>query len=372
MRILFTGGGSGGHIFPIIAVKREIDNLVPEEIKSSLFQFLGGKTQETEVLLKENISFKKIVTVKWRRYFSFKNILDIFKFPISFLQALFKVWLIMPDLIFSKGGPGSFPVMLVGWLYQIPIVIHESDSVPGSTSKLSSPIARKIAISFKESEDFFPKKHKRKLVLTGNPIRQKLFYGSKEKAIKNFNLNGKRKIILIMGGSQGSEQINSLFLDALLKYIEKYEIIHICGPNNFKNIDLFTRGALDDAQKVFYHLYPFLDEEQLADAYQASDLVISRAGAGAIFELAALEKPSILIPLQGGAQDHQSKNAQCFQKYGATISVEGCNVTPNFVFGRASQILENKKTLQEMKNGCKNFAMPDAAKKVATVILEEI
>jgi len=369
MRILFTGGGSGGHIFPIIAIKREIDLIANNDV---LFQFVGGETFVKEALSEEGIPQKKIITTKWRRYFSFKNFLDILKFPFSLLQAAFYIWLFMPDVIFSKGGPGSFAVVLVGWFYQIPIVIHESDSVPGSTSKLSSPAARKIAISFEESEDFFSKKYKRKLVFTGNPVRQKLFYGSREKAIKNFNLTGKRKIILIMGGSQGSAQINSLFLDAILKYIEKYEIIHICGSNNFKNIDLFTRGALEDEQRVFYHLYPSLDEEQLADAYQVSDLVISRAGAGAIFELAALEKPSILIPLQGGAQEHQSKNAQCFKKYEATVLIEGCNVTPNFIFGRASQIIENKKIIQEMKNGCKKFAIPDAAKKVANVILAEL
>lgn len=372
MRILFTGGGSGGHIFPIIAVKREIDNLVPKDIGSSLFRFIGGKTQEKESLSKENISFQKIIAVKWRRYFSFKNFLDVLKFPFSFLQALFYVWLFMPDLIFSKGGPGSLSVVLAGWLYQIPVVIHESDSVPGLTNKFSSPAARKIAISFKESEEFFSKRYRKKLVLTGNPIRQKLFYGSKEKAIKNFNLTGQRKIILIMGGSQGSDQINSLFLDVILKYIERYEIIHICGSNNFKDINLFTMGALENEQKNFYHLYPSLNEEQLADAYQASDFVISRAGAGAIFELAALEKPSILIPLQSGAQEHQIKNAQYFREAGATITIEGCNLTPNFVFEKVNQILENKKLIQEMQNGCKKFATPDAAKKVATIILEEI
>jgi UDP-N-acetylglucosamine--N-acetylmuramyl-(pentapeptide) pyrophosphoryl-undecaprenol N-acetylglucosamine transferase len=372
MRILFTGGGSGGHIFPITAVKREIDALVPEEeVNTLLFQFLGGQPPEKDILSKERIYFKKIIATKWRRYFSFKNFIDILKTPFSLLQAIFYVWLFMPDIIFSKGGPGSLPVVLVSWLYQIPIIIHESDSIPGSTNKLSSPFARKIAISFKESEQFFSKRQK-KLVLTGNPIRQTLFSGSRERAINNFNLTGKRKIILIMGGSQGADQINSIFIDAIYKYIEKYEIIHICGPKNFKETNILTRGILKKEQRRFYHLYPYLDEEKLSDAYKIADLVISRAGAGTIFEIAALEKPSVIIPLEGGAQNHQAKNAQYFANSGAATVIEETNITPNFVFGRASQIIETEKTIQQMKEGCKSFAKPEAAKKVAEIILNNV
>jgi len=372
MRILFTGGGSGGHIFPIIAVKREIDSFQREvdslkEIEIS-FQFLGGKTSEKETLSKEGIPPKTILTTKWRRYFSYKNFLDILKFPFSLLQAMFYVWLFMPDVIFSKGGPGSFPIVIIGWLYQIPIIIHESDRIPGVTNKLSSFFSRKIAISFKESVRFFPAK---KTIFTGNPIRQKLFNASVEKSKKTFNIKGGRKIILIIGGSQGANQINSIFIDAIFRYISKYEIIHICGKNNFREIDLFTKGVLDKEQRKFYHLYPGVSEEEMGEAYAIADLVISRAGAGAIFEIAALEKPSIIIPLESGAQDHQAKNAFYFARSGAAIIIEGSNITPNFVFSRVDQVIENNKKIKEMKENCKKFATLDAAKKVAKIILEE-
>jgi UDP-N-acetylglucosamine--N-acetylmuramyl-(pentapeptide) pyrophosphoryl-undecaprenol N-acetylglucosamine transferase len=334
------------------------------------FQFIGGKIMEKGVLQKEKIETKKIIVSKWRRYFSFKNFVDILKFPISFLQAIIYVWLFMPDAVFSKGGPGSLPIVIVGWLYQIPVVIHESDSIPGSANKFSSPFARKIAISFKESKRFFSKKRRKKLVLTGNPIRQKLLFGSRENASKFFNLMGGKKVILIIGGSQGAREINMVFIDVIYKYIEKYEIIHICGPKNFKETNLLTRGILREEQKRFYHLYPYLDEEKLSDAYMVADMVVSRAGAGTIFEIAAIERPSVIIPLRGGAQDHQAKNAQYFARDGAATVIEETNITPNFVFGRISQVIESEKVSQQMKEACGKFAKPDAAKNIAKIIFE--
>lgn len=365
MRILFTGGGSGGHIFPIIAIKREIDLIANNDV---LFQFVGGETFVKEALSEEGIPQKKIITTKWRRYFSFKNFLDILKFPFSLLQAAFYIWLFMPDVIFSKGGPGSFAVVLVGWFYQIPIIIHESDSIPGFTNKLTARFAKKIAISFQETIGYFPKE---KTILTGHPIRQKLIGASFQKAKRTFNLNGSRKVILIMGGSQGANQINYIFIDAIYRYIEKYEIIHICGKKNFREIQLLTKGLLNENQRKFYHLYPSLSEIEMGEAYAAADLIISRAGAGTLFEIAAFGKPSIIIPLPGGAQNHQAKNAFYFAKAGAIIAIEESNVKPNFVFSRVSQVIENSKLITQMKEACKSFATLDAAVKLANLILDE-
>jgi len=371
MRILFTAGGSSGHVFPIVAVKRAFDSvLVGNGYVSLDIWFLGGgDIKEEEMLKMENIKVKKIMSSKWRRYFSLKNFVDIFKFPLSFLQAMFQVWLYMPDIIFSKSGQGSLPVVLAGWFYRIPIIIHESDSVIGSSNKISAFCAKKIATSFKETKKFLAGKEK-KIVLTGNPIRKNLLQGSKEEAIKLFKLTGERKIILIMGGSQGAEQINSVFIDAIYKYIEEYEIIHICGEKNYKEMNLLTRGILKDDQRPYYHLCPYLTEEKLKHAYAAADVILSRAGAGTIFEIAALEKPSVLIPLAGGAQNHQARNAQYFSKIGASIVIEETNITPNFVFGRVSQVAQSKKINETMKKGCREFAKPNAAKDIAKIIFE--
>jgi len=369
MRILFTGGGTGGHIFPIVAVKREIESMYSsrEEYYHHPLdvEFMGAAIKEKESLSKEKIKTKRIIPAKWRRYFSLKNFIDILKFPFSFLQALVYVWLSLPDIIFAKGGPGSLPIVIAGWLYRIPVIIHESDSVPSSTNRFSAPFAKIITVSFEETKSFFPLK---KTILTGNPVRQKILSGSKERAKETFELTGNRKVIFIIGGSQGAQEVNSVFIDNIYKYIDRYEIIHVCGPKNFKNTNLLTRGILREPQRKFYHLYPYLDEEKLGDAYAVANVIVSRAGAGVIFEIAAVKKPSILLPLKLAAQNHQAKNAYYFSRKGCAGVLEEENITPNFVFGRASQVADSEELFQQMKQACEKFAKPDAAKKIAEIL----
>jgi UDP-N-acetylglucosamine--N-acetylmuramyl-(pentapeptide) pyrophosphoryl-undecaprenol N-acetylglucosamine transferase len=379
MRILLTGGVTGGHIFPAVATKRAITKILktffektkntPAELSEVDFLFIGeGLKEIKDYLKKENIKVKQIISPKWRRYFSFQNIIDLFKVPLTFIQAAVYVWQFMPDVVFSKGGPGSLFVVIVAWLYRIPVVIHESDSFPGKTNKISASFSKKIAVSFEETKKFFPAK---KTIFTGNPIREEIMLGSPERAKEIFNLSGGRKVILIMGGSQGAQQINLVFIDAIFKYIQNYEVIHVCGENNFKEINLLTKGLLKESQKKFYHLYPFLDEEKLKHAYAAADLIVSRAGSGAIFEIAAVKKPSIIIPLPGSASDHQSLNAKIFSDSGCSILIEKNNISPNMVYLNAKEILEKKIKSQEMIEACKKFAKLDAATKVAELIIKE-
>lgn len=371
MRILFTGGGSGGHIYPIIAVKKEIEkiiNLFPFPLLVR-FRFIGERPIEKDIFKKENIEMKRIISIKWRRYFSLKNFIDILKFPFSLIQAAIYILIFMPDLIFSKGGPGSFPIVFIGWLYRIPIIIHESDSIPGFTNVLSSPFSKKIIISFKETEEFFPPK---KVIWVGNPIRENLLLGDREKAFNIFNLKGGRKIILFIGGSQGAGEINSLLIDAIYKYLERYEIIHIVGQKNFRNIELLIKGILKENQKEYYHLYSYLEEEKLAHAYAISDIIVSRAGAGGIFEIAAIEKPSILIPLKTSAGEHQIRNAQLFVKSGAAIAIEGINITPSFIFMKLYTLLRDERLISQMKKACRNFAKKEAGRNIAKIILENL
>lgn len=379
MRVLFTGGGTGGHIFPIIAVKREIVALlkeyaaneknIPPELSEIDFKFIGGKHQDSkEILEKEDIKVKEILSPKWRSYFDIHNFLDLFKTPVALLQSLIFVWAFMPDVIFSKGGPGSLWIVIVGWLYRIPVVIHESDTIPGKTNKIASHFSKKIVISFEETKKFFSAK---KTIFTGNPIRNGVNLGSQAKAKELFNLTEKRKIILIMGGSQGAQTINLVFVDVIFKYVKKYEIIHICGENNFQEMKLLTKGLLNEKERIFYHLYPTLSEDKIKDAYAAANLIISRAGSGAIFEIAAVAKPSIIIPLPGSANDHQSLNAKVFSDSGCSLTIEEANIIPNLVYLNVEKILDNKKKMQDMTEACKKFAKPDAGKKIAETIIRE-
>lgn len=380
MRILFTAGGTGGHIFPIVAVKREIDNLLakirenlppnyPEEILRNEYKFIGGNIgSKKETLEKENIFTKEINAPKWRRYFDVQNFIDILKAPICLFQALFWVWYFMPDVIFSKGGPGSFFVVLAGWLYGIPVILHESDSVLSKTNKLSLFFAKKIAISFNETESFI--KNKKKVFFTGHPVRQELENGSKERAREDFKIKStQRKIILFMGGSQGAQQVNYVLIDAIFKYIKEFEIIHICGEDNFREIDLLTRALLKEDEREYYHLYPFLEEEKLKNAYAIADLIISRGGAGALFEIAAVKKPSIIIPLAGSASDHQELNAQIFGDMGCGLVIGKNNVFPNIVFSAVKEILEDEERQKFYIENCKKFYIKESAILIAKEII---
>ena len=366
MKIVFTGGGTGGHIFPILAICREMKKIYTKpDLK---LYYLGPEDKYgLDLLSQEGIIVKKILTGKLRRYFSLKNFLDFFKMPIGFLQAFFWLFFLAPDLIFSKGGYGSFPIALAGNILSIPIFLHESDIRPGLASKIESKWALEIFISFHETE-IFPKD---KRVLVGNPIRKEILGGRKEEAKKMFNLKGDKPVILITGGSQGSEKINEIVLEILPELLKDFEIIHQTGENNFKRIKAESEALLsDETLKKYYHPFPFLKESDLKGSLAVSDLVVARAGSGSIFEIAAANKPAILIPLSHSAQNHQLKNAYAFSESGGGEVMEEKNLTPHFFLEKIKYLFERIDILEKMARNSQEFAQPRAAKIIASYIIE--
>ncbi len=370
MRIALTGGGTGGHLFPILAVVGEIKNLINNNVfqipfgegTRIEFMFIGPKTIGEEVLAKEKISHKIIMAGKLRRYASLQNIFDIFKIPLGLIQSLWHLFFFMPNVVFSKGGYGSVPVVLAAWIFRIPIIIHESDSIPGLANKFCAALSRRVAISFDEAAKYFPKQ---KTALIGNPVRMSLFGGSKEQAKQVFGLSGAKSIILILGGSQGAEAINDLIFTSLLLLVKRCEIIHQCGSTNFETI----KQMMGSQAPSDYHLFPFLDDNQMRQAMAAADLVVARAGAGTITEIAALGKPSILIPLPNAAANHQLKNAIEFANFGGTIIMEEMNLTPHLFQNEIFSLLDNPDLLKKMGENAKKFSHPDAAQRLAQEIL---
>lgn len=376
MKILFTGGGTGGHIFPIIAITREIRKMWmagrwnSKEEKLEFF-YIGPKDPFASILLsQEGIVVKEILAGKIRRYFNlkslFQNIIDLlFKMPIGFFQAFFYVFVIAPDIIFSKGGYGSIATVLSGWILWIPIFLHESDASPGLANKFLSRFASKVFVSFPKTEYFGPKK----MILTGNPIRREILAGSKEEAKNLFKLSYQRPIILILGGSQGAQRINDLILTILPDLLSNFEIIHQCGEKNFKEVRAEANVIIPEELKNYYHLIPFLKEIELAHALEASDLVISRAGSGSIFEISAVGKPSILIPLPEAAQNHQSRNAYQYAETGAAIVIEEENLTRHFFLEKIKYLFSHPIELENMAKKAKEFAKIDAAQIIADYIV---
>ena len=369
MKILFTGGGSGGHVLPITAITREIRRF---SIKKELeFFYIGPKDDFGSLLLsQEDIKIKNILSGKIRRYTDrkslFQNFIDIaFKIPFGIMQSFFHVFFLAPDLIFSKGGFGSVPIVITGWLLGVPIFIHESDSIPGLANKFLAKFSSKIFTSFPRTIEFDEKK----MILIGNPIRREILDGSKEKAKKIFKLTDKKPVILVLGGSQGAKRVNDLFLELLPEIIQEFEIIHQCGENNFQRVSSESKVIIKEFMQKYYHPFPFLKEEELKNAYSACDIVISRAGSGSIFEIAAVGKPSILIPLPESAQNHQVNNAYVYAKNGSAIVMETANFTPHFFFEQLKTLFENPEKLKKMSEATKKFAKPSAAKDIARYIL---
>ncbi len=390
MKILLTGGGTAGHITPLVAVARELRRLYQKE--DLKIHYIGpNDALGLLVLQQEGIKTHTIVAGKLRRYFSLANITDVlFAIPLSFLQSFLLLIAIRPNLVFSKGGTGALPVTFWAWIFMIPVFLHESDIVPGLSNRIASNWAKKMFISFPKTEYF----NLAKTVLTGHPIKKELTEGSKESAKEVFNLtfatatghrserdpaeggdgvpseDGKKPILLFLGGSQGSEAINDFILLMLNDILKNYEVIHACGRKNFKQVQLESKQVIQKELEKYYHLKDYLNEIELKHAYSAADLIISRAGAGSIFEIAANGKPSILIPLPGAAGDHQSKNAYQYAQTGATLIVEQGTLTPNFFLGKINHLFAQPELKDQMSQAALVFAKPLAAKAIAREILE--
>lgn len=370
IRILLTGGGTGGHIYPLISVTEEIYRLTKERNQEVEIRYLGPASILNREFRKRGVRVGEIISSKLRRYFSLDNFIDIPKFILSFFQALFKVFWFMPDVVFSKGGPGALAIILASRIYRLPIIIHESDTVPGLTNRLSARFAKRIAIAFEKAAQYFPEE---KVILVGNPVRSNLLKDipDQETAKKVLGFNSEEPLILVMGGSQGALKINNFILDNLREILDLAQVIHQAGPANFQEVKKeadFILQSLDDFYKKRYHLEGYL-EEDLKDAFAAADLVLSRAGAGAIFEIAAFAKPAILIPLEESAGDHQKFNAYEYAKTGAAIVIEEPNFKSSIFLVQAQKILTDLDLKRKMSEAAKSFAKPEAAKKIAEEII---
>ncbi len=366
MRIVFTGGGTGGHLFPIIAVAREIKRL-SQDPKIQLHYIGPADSMSLFLLKQENVVVHPITAGKIRHYFSFENFTDIlFKIPVGFLQSFFILLFSRPKLVFSKGGTGSAPVVIAAHILGIPIFIHESDTVPGKSNRLAYPWAKKVFTSFQKTAYF----DLNKTIVTGSPILKEIMEGDKESAKQIFNVTLQRPVLLFWGGSQGAEAINDFVLNLLPALLQKYEIIHVCGRKNHQRVQEEADVILTKETEPYYHLWEFLDETPLKHALAVADFIISRAGSGSIFEISACGKPSILIPLPTSAHDHQSKNAYEYQKSGATIVIEQENLNLNFFLEKINYLFSSPKEMEAMKHAALEFAKPLAAKAVAREILE--
>jgi len=370
MKVIFTGGGTGGHIYPIIAIAREIKRTYSGKKKLGLFYVGPRDTLSIKLLSQEGIRVKTVSAGKIRRYFGIRaflqNMIDPFKALFGICKAFRLLFYLAPDLVFSKGGYGSFPVVFAAKLLRIPIFLHESDAVFGLANKALAKSSSEIFVSFPDTENTDVSK----MILVGNAVRREMLEGSAEDARKLFNIFSDKPVVLILGGSQGSQRINNLVLNILPQLLKDFEIIHQTGLKNFEQVRAESKAVTNKETERLYHPISYLEEVRLKHVYKIADFIISRAGSGGIFEIAALGKPSILVPLPGSAQDHQVKNAYAYAKNKAAIVIEEGNLTPNFFLATLKNTLNNPKQMEAMKKAAQEFARPRAGEIIASYIID--
>lgn len=309
-KIVLTGGGTAGHVTPNIA-------LIPELKKAGYdVHYIGSYDGiEKKLIERLGIPYYGISSGKLRRYIDIKNLSDPFKVIKGFAQARHLLGKIKPDVVFSKGGFVSVPVVVAAKTRKIPCIIHESDMTPGLANKICIPCATRVCTNFPETMKHIPAQ---KAVLTGSPIREELFHGDKEKGLRFCGFDNSKPVILIIGGSLGAVAVNNAVRSILPTLLEKYQVIHLCGKGKTDKSLLNTKG---------YVQYEYIQDE-LPDLMAAADLIISRAGANAICEILALRKPNILIPLSAEAsRGDQILNAASFEKQGYSIVIQENEIT---------------------------------------------
>lgn len=326
-KIVLTGGGTAGHITPNIALLPRL-----EQKGYDVFYIGSYDGMEKKLMADFQIPYYGISTGKFRRYFDLKNFTDPFRVLKGLAEARRILKEIQPDLVFSKGGFVTVPVVRAAASLKIPCVIHESDMTPGLANKLCIPVAKKVCCNFPETLRTLPAS---KAVLTGSPIREELLHGDREAAYRLCGFDSSKPVLMVIGGSLGSAAINQAVRESLPALLEDFQIVHICGKDKIDNLLLNTRG---------YRQFEYLKAE-LKDVFAMADVVVSRAGANAICELLALKKPNLLIPLSAGAsRGDQILNARSFEAQGFSMVLDEDYLSPGLLTEKVQELYFTRQT----------------------------
>lgn len=368
MKILFTGGGTGGHFYPIIAVAEALTEKAKEKkiIPPKLY-YMAPTRYNPRALFDNDIEFLAVPAGKVRRYFSLLNFTDVFKTIAGIFIALIKMYSVYPDIVFGKGGYASFPALFAARILRIPVVIHESDNSPGRVNAWAAKFAQRIAISYPEAAEHFKKE---KVAYTGNPIRKEIREPLTNGAREFLNLEGGTPVVLILGGSQGSALMNDVLIDSIVELTTRYQVIHQTGKKNFDLVkDTMEIVLKGNPNSYRYHPFDYLNDLAMRMAAGISDVVVSRAGSS-IFEIAGWGLPSIIVPLNKEVSHDQTANAFSYARSGACTVIEEHNLTDGILISEIDRIINNQSIRDRMKQGAKEWSHPDAADKIAQVILE--
>ncbi len=379
MKIVLTGGGTGGHFYPLIAIAEEVEKIARQKrLVSPSVYYMGDKKYDKTSLSNLGIDFLYCPAGKRRVDKSIKSIVlnffDLFKIAFGILYSFVVLYKVYPDVIFSKGGFVAYPVCKAAQFLKIPVVVHDSDSVPGRVTLSCAKFAMYIGIAFPEAEKFFSQEELKKTSLVGIPIRSELLNHNDD--IDNddtempFGIHKKKKIILILGGSSGAVYINDNVLDALDKLLPNFQIIHQTGKDNYQGVLKELNAVLQNHKhSEDYHPVPFLTTYELKKIYSATDLVITRAGSNTLAEISHWKIPSIVIPIPESVSRDQRSNAYAYARIAGGVVIESKNLSPSLLLSQINSILLNESLLTEKKKEASNFYKPDATKTIAEALI---
>jgi len=354
--VLFTGGGTGGHVFPGVAVIEKLRKADP----SLDIRWLGSSSRiEEEIIRRFDLSFIRIPSGKLRRYFSLLNLFDLFRIAAGLVASFAVILRLRPALLFSKGGYVSVPPVIAAHLLKVPVVTHESDLDPGLATRINARFAETICVPYEESLSYFPEPYRAKIRVTGNPVREEIFGGDRSRGRVRFDLPEGVPLLLALGGSQGAREINLLIEQAIERLTERFFVVHQSGKKDFREstVPRYVTAAF------FADSYP--------DILAAADLVIARSGAGTLWELAAQGKPSILIPLSTAfSRGDQVRNAELFVRRGAAVTLPQAD--PGRLVEAAFSLVADRSRLRSMGEAARAIGRADAAELIAGLIRKRI
>ncbi|MCA1029978.1 undecaprenyldiphospho-muramoylpentapeptide beta-N-acetylglucosaminyltransferase [Bacillus timonensis] len=358
MRIVVSGGGTGGHIYPALALIKEIKKINP----SAQFLYIGTeKGLESQIVTREDIPFKSIDITGFKRKLSSDNVKTIYRFIKGVLECKRYLKNFKPDVVIGTGGYVCGPVVYAASKLKIPTIIHEQNSVPGLTNKFLSRYVNKIAICFEEARMFFPHE---KVVLTGNPRASEVVGKDGRKQLDELGLKSSKRTVLIVGGSRGARPINEAFLQVLGEIDNKpYQFLYVTGDVHFQNVLERVKDVGNPSNVV---IKPFI--HNMPEVLSGVDLIVARAGATTLAEITALGLPSILIPSPYVTNNHQEKNARSLSDKGAAILRKEQDMSGKQLLDDIDSILIDTEQLLKMKSASKKIGIPDAANRLYKVI----
>jgi len=355
IKVILSGGGTGGSVSPLLAIAQEIRKVSPE----TDFLFIGTKEgipEKTMIKPFPYIKYQSISSGKLRRYFSLRNLTDLFLILKGFIQSFFVILKFKPQAILSAGAFVSVPLAWAAWILRVPVFTHQQDIRVGLANRLMARVSKKITVSFEKSLKNFPPS---KTILTGNPVSPKILTGDREKAIKKFELNPNWPCLLVMGGGTGAQEINKAIEKIIPDLIKFCQIIHLTGPQ--KKLGKFIHDH--------YHQVEFLNQKSLADVYLCADLVVSRAGLGSLTELSVLKKPAIIIPI---SDSHQEDNANYFAEQKAIVLLEDKKINPKNLLIKIRELILDNEQRALLSLNISKLASTEASKTISKVILDNI